>query len=121
MTGLPIGGACGTPGATCTPPGFCLPETGTGYTGGYCSATCTMGACPTGAVCIAISQFGATTNACMSSCATPGSQSTCRTGYVCAPSASSVVQGYCRPLCTNGGLASCAAGQMCNTQTGLCQ
>ena len=94
----------------------------TGYSGGYCTATCGNGTvCQAGGVCITESFFGAAQSTCRASCPQPGTQSTCRTGYVCHPSTSSVTPGFCRPLCTTtGALSACPAGQTCNAMTGIC-
>lgn len=123
--GVPVGSACTTT-QQCQPPfsAFCLQDNlggqPTGYAGGYCTATCGGGsACTTGSVCITESFFGAAQSTCRASCSQVGQQSTCRTGYVCAPSPNS---GFCRPRCdNNGALSACATGQMCNTTTGVCQ
>lgn len=126
-TGALVGSAC-TTSQQCQPPvsAFCLQENlggqPTGYTGGYCTATCGGSACAGGSVCITESFFGAAQSSCRANCARVGQQSTCRTGYVCAPSPNSANPGFCRPRCTNtGALSACATGQMCNTTTGVCQ
>lgn len=126
-TGALVGSAC-TTSQQCQPPvsAFCLQENlggqPTGYTGGYCTATCGGSACAGGSVCITESFFGAAQSSCRANCARVGQQSTCRTDYVCAPSPNSANPGFCRPRCTNtGALSACATGQMCNTTTGVCQ
>jgi hypothetical protein len=124
---VPAGSACTTT-TNCQPPftAFCLQENiagqVTGYPGGYCTATCGNGTvCQAGAVCVTESFFGASQSTCRAACSQPGTQSTCRTGYVCHPSSSSVTPGFCRPLCTNmGALSGCPAGQTCNAMTGIC-
>jgi hypothetical protein len=75
-------------------------------------------------VCIASSTFGITTTTCMATCPVGGigTQSTCRAGYLCAPTPLSSVQaGQCRPPCTNGGLAGCVTPAVCDANSGLCQ
>jgi hypothetical protein len=127
-TPVPTGSPCTTT-QQCNPPAgaFCLSESlagqTTGYTGGYCTAQCGTGmACSGGAACITESFFGASQSTCRASCTQPGTQSTCRTGYVCSPSSLSSVPGYCRPRCTvMGALSACQNGQTCNASTGLCQ
>ncbi len=120
---LPIGGACGNTGPCLN--GFCVPEGGitgpTGFPGGYCSANCNNGAmCPAGATCVQSDAIGVPTKTCFAVCPTAevGTQSICRTGYVCAPGGQDA---YCAPKCTNGGLAACPSQRMCNPTTGLCQ
>jgi hypothetical protein len=124
-----IGNAC-TTNQECQPPsnGFCLQAVivnqATGYTGGYCTASCgAMSPCPAGALCITEQQFGVMTSSCRNTCRGVATQSTCRTGYVCAPAPSSAGGlGYCRPRCdVTGSLSGCPMGQSCNTMTGLCQ
>jgi hypothetical protein len=123
--------AAGSPCTTtqaCQPPmtGFCIQENiagqATGYTGGYCTTQCGANQpCGGGAMCVTESFFGAAQSTCRATCSAPGTQSTCRTGYVCQASASSVSPGYCRAKCTNGGaLSGCPAGQTCNMATGVC-
>lgn len=60
----------GSPGCTTGP---CWP-------GGYCIADCTSAACPSGSSC---SPYLASNSICVQNCSAPGTQSTCRTGYVC--------------------------------------
>ena len=95
----------------------------TGYVGGYCTAQCGAGtACAAGNACITESFFGASQSTCRVGCAQVGTQSTCRTGYVCTTSGLSSVAGYCRPRCDGGGaLSGCATGLTCNVTTGVCQ
>lgn len=126
-TPVAVGSAC-TGAPQCQPPfnAICIQESlvgqNTGYVGGYCSAQCGGGtACTPGNVCVTESFFGASQSTCRAGCTGVGTQSTCRTGYVCAPSTVSTVPGFCRPRCDNGGaLSGCAAGQTCNTTTGVC-
>jgi hypothetical protein len=123
-TNVPAGSACAG-NTACQPPAaaFCIAEVvlgqPTGYSGGYCTQSCGANSpCTTGAC---ITETGTAQSACRSTCSAPGTQSTCRTGYVCSPSSLSSVPGYCRPRCDSMGvLASCAMGQTCNTTTGLC-
>lgn len=120
---VPSGIPC-TSATQCQPPfnAFCIQETiggqATGYTGGYCSSNCAQAACAIG-VCITDSFFGAQP-ACRSECPQVGQQSTCRSGYVCAPRPNTSL-GFCRPRCdVPGALSACASGQTC-AMTGLCQ
>lgn len=124
---VPPGSPC-TSSQNCQPPfnAICIQENlggqSTGYTGGYCSSTCGGTPCPPASLCVTESFFGAAQSTCRASCSQPGQQSSCRTGYVCAPSPVSSVPGFCRPRCDNGGaLSACATGQTCNTTTGVCQ
>lgn len=125
---VPAGSAC-TTAQQCQPPSsaFCLQESiagqPTGYVGGYCTASCGSGTpCGPGAVCITETFFGAAQSTCRAACAQVGQQSTCRSGYVCAPSSTSTVPGFCRPRCdAMGALSACASGQTCNGTTGVCQ
>lgn len=125
---VPAGSPC-TSAQQCNPPfgAFCLEENFggqlTGYTGGYCTTNCGMGTpCAGGSVCITESFFGAAMSTCRATCTQAGQQSSCRTGYVCAPSPNSTAPGFCRARCdTMGALSACAAGQTCNVTTGVCQ
>jgi len=127
-TAVPTGSPCTTT-QQCNPPqgAFCLSESlagqTTGYTGGYCTAQCGMGTvCANGALCITETFFGAAQSTCRAGCSQPGTQSTCRTGYVCTASGSSAQPGYCRARCNvMGALSACQNGQTCNATTGLCQ
>ena len=127
-TQVPAGSACAGP-QDCQPPfnATCIQENfggqPTGYTGGYCTRNCGAGnPCTGGAVCITESFFGASQSTCRAPCMQPGTQSTCRTGYVCQSSSLSSVPGFCRARCDNmGALSACPTGQMCNTSTGACQ
>ena len=113
----------------CQPPqnGLCVQENlfgqNSGYVGGYCSATCSaMQPCAAGATCVTESVFGQVQSTCRATCAAPGTQSTCRAGYVCQSGANSTSPAFCRARCDNGGLLSaCPANQMCNATTGACQ
>ncbi|MBL8910772.1 MAG: hypothetical protein JNM17_08740 [Archangium sp.] len=124
---VPAGTAC-TDTQQCQPPfqAFCIAESiagqPTGYTGGYCTEQCGMNdPCTGGAVCITESFFGASQSTCRAPCMNPGTQSSCRTGYVCQPSTLSSVPGFCRARCNNmGALSGCPQGQMCNAMTGVC-
>lgn len=122
-----VGSPCGTT-QDCQPPfaAVCIPEQfanqNTGYTGGYCTQSCGMGtACTTGSVCVTETFFGTQQSNCRVSCNAPGTQSSCRTGYVCQPGSSSASPGFCRPRCNSQGvLATCSQGQTCNMATGVC-
>ncbi|MGV3624327.1 MAG: hypothetical protein ACO1OB_26140, partial [Archangium sp.] len=122
-----VGSPCGDT-QDCQPPqtAICIPEAfgaqQTGYTGGYCTRSCGNGAaCPGGSVCVTETFFGTSQSNCRASCSAPGTQSSCRAGYVCQPGSSSVSPGFCRPRCNNGGAVSgCQQGQTCNMATGVC-
>lgn len=122
-----VGSPCGDT-QDCQPPftAICIPEQfagqTTGYGGGYCTASCGNGtACSAGSVCVTETFFGTQQSNCRASCSAPGTQSTCRSGYVCQPGSSSVSPGFCRPRCNSGGvLATCQQGQTCNMTTGAC-
>lgn len=124
---VPAGSPC-TTSQQCQPPqsAFCIGESlagqPTGYTGGYCTQQCGMGTpCPGGAACITETFFGASQSTCRAPCMNPGTQSTCRQGYVCQPSSLSSVPGFCRARCDSmGALSACPMGQTCNAMTGAC-
>jgi hypothetical protein len=116
---LPNGSPC-----TATSPcaGTCLDEVifgqTSGYVGGYCTETCGAAPCSNG-VCVTEVVFGQTFAQCRATCPAPGTQSTCRPSYVCAPIAGSAT-GYCRPNCSNTGiLAACQPGTTCMSN-GVC-
>jgi hypothetical protein len=125
---VPAGSAC-TTNQQCQPPqsAFCLQANiagqVTGYTGGYCTASCGANQpCAAGGLCVTESFFGASQSTCRASCSQVGQQGSCRQGYVCAPSPNSMTPGFCRPRCdTMGALTGCQANQVCNSTTGLCQ
>jgi hypothetical protein len=129
-TPSPIGGPCTGGGAagggqTCAN-GQCIPENSfggsSGFPGGYCTTQCGANQpCAAGSTCVATSAFGVSASACWATCPDVGVQSTCRTGYVCQGLGAGATGGYCRPNCTNGGLAGCQNNTTCNTTTGLCQ
>ncbi len=123
VPGLPAGSAC--TGSACGA-GFCIEESqfgfNTGFPGGYCVATCGAGQPPcTSGVCVTEAIFGQPGSTCRATCPAPGGgQSTCRAGYVCAPTnTSSVPTGFCRPNCNNGNLAACPSGTTCQAN-GFC-
>ena len=126
---VPSGSPCAT-NQNCNPPfqAFCIPESAggqvTGYTGGYCTQQCgAMGTtCANGSLCVTETFFGAAQSNCRSACSTPSTQGSCRSGYVCHPSISSISPGFCRPRCDNAGaLSACPGGQTCNAMSGVCQ
>jgi len=86
----PLGSACQEKEACSS--GYCLQESrwgiSTGWKDGYCTETCS-GSCKYG-VCVAIGND----SLCMAKC---GSDSDCRTGYVCNPS-----NQVCLPDCRSG-------------------
>ena len=91
-TGLqPIGGACATAG-NCQTGLTCKQTTTRGdatYPGGYCTKACAMQTdCGTGNDCIggaqsALQFYGESTGFCVSECLSAGTQSNCRSGYLC--------------------------------------
>jgi hypothetical protein len=127
------GQPCTTDSQCTNPPhpqfGFCFPPTdpntgsATGWTSGYCTADClfdnTGTFCGPNAVCIVFGQAPNTDSLCVATCTTAGSQSNCRTGYVCRP-VTGLTGGICMPRCDAPG-GGCASGRTCNTTTGLCQ
>lgn len=77
------------PDRICIPPRW--PDGAGGFPDGYCTGidcTAGLGECGTDALCITIppdetDPASTELNLCMASCAVPGTQSTCRTGYTC--------------------------------------
>ncbi len=124
--------------ATCQPPayGFCRPGTlsdggVTAYTGGSCTADCTLTStdpasnyCGTGGRCVlfAFNLSGGPylRGRCEQACP-PNGPTVCRSGYRCAPLNGAPDAGICYPKCTNPGFGSCGTGSTCNTTTGACQ
>ncbi|MCC6334799.1 MAG: hypothetical protein IT380_12545 [Myxococcales bacterium] len=93
------------------------------YAGGFCTKTCAATAdCGAGANCVggmtsSLPYFGEADALCVPQCATPGSQSTCRTGYTCYGSAA---PGSCwldpfPPF--NGGGQATKTGQPCTANS----
>lgn len=118
--GVAIGGSC-TFSSDCATDAYCVPpedfQGSTGFPGGACVQLCSGARpCPAGSQCVAA---GLSTTVCMATCPAPGGQSTCRTGYRCQAGTGST--GWCRPACTNGGLAACTAPSSCEAATGLCR
>ena len=107
----PVGSPC-TGNASCGAGQFCLPDQA-GFPGGYCSAQCMMGACPTGSTCVTTTVFGFSQSACFATCGA------CRAGYACQPGADGGTA-YCRPDCTGGGVATCPMGTTCVADAGVC-
>lgn len=108
-----VGAGCGS-SSGCASGLTCYDEAHTGFPGGLCSQSC--GSCPSGSDCLQIAgaQF------CLPQC-TPGSSSTCRTGYVCN---CSVAPGcHCVPACeTSGGCSQgpCCADGLCKSSSHAC-
>ncbi|MFL5320826.1 MAG: hypothetical protein ACJ790_14285 [Myxococcaceae bacterium] len=114
------GGATGAPCSANTDclGNFCYDEaTNPTYLGGYCSDDCSTDPCPTGASCV--NQID-----CEANCATPGTQATCRTGYICDKflTDNDPNQGVCTPSCAkdpdscaldDGGTATCESNGFC--------
>jgi hypothetical protein len=121
------GAACVTP--TGPGQGFCnpatLPDGGTNFPGGSCSANCAGwsmansaegdlycggGASGGGAICA----WTASQQTCAQACSNPfAGQDTCRTGYVCTNDIKPSPEAYCEPSCANPG-ASCQTGYLCD-------
>ncbi len=139
----PIGGSCAQNGACQS--GDCVTEdpggtngctTGPCWPGGYCSSDCSSSTCPSGSSCTA----PYLANMCAANCASPGTQSTCRAGYVCDKGwiTASPGQGICIDACNsdadcnsanlrcNQGFCCgqagyrCCAGNTCPFSTGTC-
>jgi hypothetical protein len=71
-----------------------------GWPGGYCSRFCTSNEqCGTG---VCLNDVEAGQMYCVSKCAAPGAQSTCRTGYACYPFAAPRTDGYCEVAQSSG-------------------
>ncbi|MBN1606228.1 MAG: hypothetical protein JW940_06320 [Polyangiaceae bacterium] len=105
----PIGAAC-TLNAQCAS-GVCTPDMdasgSTGWTGGYCTQSCSGGAsCPAGSMCVT---FADGTAYCSASC----TADTCRPGYVCSGTLA-----VCLPDCRQGW--SCGTTLTCDQGTGMC-
>ncbi|MGV3619533.1 MAG: hypothetical protein ACO1OB_01880, partial [Archangium sp.] len=123
------GNACTSDAQCQNPPnpllGYCIPETGmngpTGWTGGHCTADCsgdnTGSFCGNNATCVTLGTEPNTSDVCLRTCASPGTRSTCRTGYACF-ALSGGTTNICYPDCT---VTGCDTGQTCNTGTGHCQ
>ncbi|MBI5510202.1 MAG: S8 family serine peptidase [Deltaproteobacteria bacterium] len=104
-TVTPVGVIC-TQDFQCGIGGLCFGET-MGFTGGYCSTTCTD-ACPGNATCFSTGNGGY----CLASCA---SIADCRAGYDClSPDGQPPV---CLPSCTVNG---CNPGETCDPKSGEC-
>jgi hypothetical protein len=96
------------------------------YTGGFCTKTCTAPAdCGANAACLggmgsSLTYYGEANSLCVPTCAAPGTQSTCRTGYTCYGTAPN---GFCwiDPIPPfNGGGAATKTGTTCTMDT-ACQ
>ena len=120
-----VGSACAS-GQACQPPqgAICIQEIqfgqASGYPGGYCTSQCgPNNPCSLSSQCVTESTFGFSQSSCRANCPGVGTgQSTCRAGYVCVGGVLSSA-GYCRPNCSNGGLAACATGMQCG-DAGYC-
>jgi hypothetical protein len=120
-----VGIPCVTQQDCSYPNGLCIPERAggmaTGYPGGSCTAQCGLASCSSGACITEDSPFGPQ-SFCRAACTQPGTQSTCRPGYVCQPSNDPRgTSGACRTRCDNtGSLSACPMGKTCSRATGLC-
>lgn len=125
-----IGSACATDSACQNngqyPAGGCIAETGsngaTGFTSGYCTATCSasLATCGTTGECITFGEMDPI-NLCTDRCSAPGTgQSDCRPGYVCEPAnlADGGTIGFCWPNCHN--VSGWCGAQTCQAN-GYCQ
>lgn len=101
----PIGAACGT-SSSCTS-AACYTN---GWPGGYCSRTCSANSeCGSGAVCLS------GIDSCVALCPSPGSRSTCRTGYECV-GLKNRTDGFCTPVEQKADTgAACSTGAQCAT------
>ncbi len=124
-----IGNPCVNNNQCNNPPndGECItelnPEDGgsTGFTDGYCIATCDTDPthCGDGGVCITFGSGSSAASICLAGCADAGmGQENCRTGYACQVVQGLGQQGFCFPDCNNPG-RGCPSGQTCNQQ-GYC-
>lgn len=107
-TNLVTGSACGSDGQCKS--GHCEQS----FPGGYCTpATCATDAdcAASGGVC-GYNQEG-TSLVCLATCAAPGTQSSCRSGYVCDSASSQDGVGVCVPACSTGTCASCSPDGFC--------
>ncbi|MGA9520148.1 MAG: hypothetical protein WBV82_01710 [Myxococcaceae bacterium] len=84
----PVGGSCAQESACQS--GNCVEvapgntpgcDTGPCWPGGYCTADCTNNTCPAGSSCTPY--LNRPNSMCVVNCPSPGTQSTCRAGYVC--------------------------------------
>ena len=115
-SGSGVGGACDVAGDCADGDAYCYPasvnDNPTGFVAGYCLVNqCTPGSCPSGSVCKAIYQGGAT--ACVEACDV---HADCRTdeGYGCLSWGADKV---CWPACSVSG---CPTGHVCNAQNNIC-
>jgi hypothetical protein len=110
-------------GSACTTDGQC--KTGhceQSFAGGYCTTPCTTNSqCAAGGGKCGYNQEG-TSLVCLATCANPGTQSSCRSGYVCDSASSQDGVGVCVPKCSTGTCASCNPDGFCcgtaNANTG---
>lgn len=99
----------------------------TPFTGGYCTADCTVYAdvCGPNGICQDISGGAGTRKTCFQRCVGPGTgRGTCKPNYVCGDAldvdAGIAVDGFCRPDCHQP--SSCTGGKSCGTgDAGYCQ
>jgi len=94
----------------------------TGFTGGYCTASCSSSNCGSGALCLNFGDATTPLELCVQTCTTPNAgQGNCRSGYVCqALTDTATMQtlpfGFCFPRCRS---TSCTAPRTCGSD-GYC-
>lgn len=122
------GGSGGTAavGTACTSNGECqlnqCRTDGSGWPDGYCTGDCASNAaCPGDSLCVGNPFNLGLGNMCVDACDTPGTQSSCRTGYVCERSQRlEGSPGVCIPRCDTSNATLCRGANVCNAATGLC-
>ena len=127
-----------TANTQCGPPpydGTCILASTNGFTGGYCSASCSVDPtthCGSTGVCVDFGNIFFPDQECRSSCSGPmAGQSNCRAGYVCEGlpdnDGGTLPTGYCTPNCHNSGSPAClvplgcASNGYCCDDAGSCQ
>lgn len=139
LTGLECkSGTCGDPdnggggttaaGEACSSNSECAGSTSVcaqiGFPGGYCTKRCTTTAdCPNGTTC-GRDPTDPSAQICLNSCATAGSTTGCRTGYVCDKRLSLDGTPQCIPGCTSpatcGEATTCTGGFCCGAPGYAC-
>ncbi len=122
-TGGGTGGGTGATklvGEACTLSTQCMDGTCytvTPFTGGYCSKQCTsQGDCPSGSLCGR--NPSGSGSICLATCASAGSATGCRTGYVCDKNPTLSGGGACTPSCA-GATTTCGTAPTCDAR-GFC-
>lgn len=93
-----------------------------GWPAGYCTAGCNSNAaCPGDSLCVGNPFNLGLGNMCLDACDDPGTQSTCRSGYVCERSQHRPGNpGVCIPRCDTSSGTLCRGDNVCNPTSGLC-